>query len=61
MHIPLDGSRIRGSMLSVNIVDNMTELAAKKYLKLIIQSLNALDTEDFFGTEGWRKYLGFEE
>lgn len=48
-------------MLSVSIVDDMTELAAKKYLKLIIQSLNALDEEDFFGTEGWRTFLGFEE
>jgi hypothetical protein len=48
-------------MLSVSIVDDMTELAAKKYLKLIIQSLNVLDTEGFFGPEGWRKYLGFEE
>jgi hypothetical protein len=48
-------------MLSVSIVDDMTELAAKKYLKLIIQSLNALDTEDFFGPDGWRKYMRFEE
>jgi hypothetical protein len=48
-------------MLSVNLVDDMTVLAAKKYLKLIIQSLNALDEEDFFGTEGRRTFLGFEE
>jgi hypothetical protein len=47
-------------MLSISIVDDMTELAAKKYLKLIIQSLNELDCQDFFGTEGWRKYMGFE-
>ena len=52
MHISSDGSRIRSLMLSVSIVDDMTEFAAKKYLKLIIQSLNNLDCEDFFGTEG---------
>jgi len=48
-------------MLDANIVDDMTEIAAKKYLKSIIQSLDELDTEDFFGTEGWREYLGFGE
>ena len=47
-------------MLSVSIVDDLTEFAAKKYLKLIIQSLNALDDEEFFGACGWRKFMGFE-
>jgi hypothetical protein len=47
-------------MLSVSIVDDMTEFAVKKYLKLIIQSLNSLDDEEFFGPEGWRKFMGFE-
>jgi hypothetical protein len=47
-------------MLSVSIVDDMTEFAAKKYLKLIIQSLNTLDDEEFFGSCGWRIFMGFE-
>jgi len=48
-------------MLSVDIVDDMTEIAVKRYLKSIIRSLDKLDEKDFFGTEGWRNYLGFED
>lgn len=30
-------------------------------LEELIQKLDKLDTEDFFGTEGWRHYLEFED
>ena len=42
-------------------VEEMTEEQAKKILKRIIEQLDWLDEEDFFGTEGWRIYLGFGE
>ncbi len=41
-------------------VEDLTEESAKHYLQLIIDSLDKLDGEDFFGSEGWRHYLGFE-
>jgi hypothetical protein len=30
-------------------------------LERLIRELDELDGEDFFGTEGWRYYLGFED
>lgn len=42
-------------------VDEMTEEQAKKLLKELIRYMNELDREDFFGTEGWKHYLGFED
>ena len=38
-------------------VDKMTVKYLREYLKLLIRQLDDLDGEDFFGTEGWRKYL----
>ena len=48
-------------MLEYAIVDDMTEAAKARYLKRIIAKLDDLDAQDFFGTEGWRHYLGFED
>jgi len=42
-------------------VDDMTEQAAKDLLKRIIDKLDELSCEDFFGSEGWKHYLGFED
>lgn len=42
-------------------IDDMTEEQAKKVLKNIIESLDELDRDDFFGSEGWRHYLGMED
>ena len=42
-------------------IDDMTEQAAKDLLKKLIEKLNDLDGEDFFGSEGWKHYLGFED
>lgn len=41
-------------------VEEMTEEQAKKYLQIIINNLDELDGDDFFGTEGWRHMFGLE-
>lgn len=38
-------------------IDDMKPEALKKYLKKLITRLDELDEDDFFGTEGWRKFL----
>lgn len=49
-------------MAKFNIdVDKMSEDQAKDYLKKIIEALDDLDGEDFFGTEGWKHFMGFED
>lgn len=42
-------------------VEDLTEESAKKYLHTLIVKLDELDYEDFFGSEGWKHYLGFED
>lgn len=42
-------------------IEKMTEEQAKELLKQLIEKLDDLDTEDYFGTEGWRHLLGFED
>lgn len=42
-------------------VDDMTEEQAKKFLKEVIRKLDDLSTKDFFGTEGWKHFLGFTD
>ena len=44
----------------VNVSD-MTEEAAKDLLSKIISNLDEMDEDDFFGTEGWKQYMGFED
>lgn len=39
-------------------IDKMTEDQVKELLKELIEKL---DEDDFFGTEGWRHFLGFED
>ena len=34
-------------------IENMTEEQAKIWLGDLVEWLNDLDSEDFFGTEGW--------
>ncbi len=31
------------------------------FIEKIITKLDELDLDDFFGTEGWRHYFGFED
>ena len=42
-------------------IANLTEKAAKELLEKLVDKLNELDGEDFFGSEGWRHYLGLEK
>ena len=42
-------------------VDDMTEVAVRTYLKVLISSLDELDEDDFFGTEGWRRFVMGED
>lgn len=41
-------------------VEEMTEKQAKKYLELIINKLEELDEDDYFGTEGWEHFFGLD-
>jgi hypothetical protein len=47
-------------MVKAEDVEKLKAAAAKESLRVLIRALDELDLEDFFGTEGWRKYLGFE-
>jgi hypothetical protein len=42
-------------------IDKLTEEQAKEVLKNIIDQLDDLDTEDYFGTESWKHFFGFED
>ncbi len=42
-------------------VTDLTEAQAKQMLEDIIEKLDELDEEDYFGSEGWRHYFGFED
>lgn len=42
-------------------VDLLSEDGAKEYLKELLEKLDDLDEEDYFGAEGWRSYLNIED
>ena len=42
-------------------IKNLTEAAAKELLQKVIDKLDELDREDYFGSEGWKHYLGLED
>jgi hypothetical protein len=46
--------------LSIEI-KKMTEEQAKELLEKIVNKLDELDGEDFFGTEGWKHHFGLED
>ncbi len=47
--------------MKTNEVDKMTAKAAKEYLKELMERLDSLDCEDFFGSEGWRHFVMGED
>lgn len=47
--------------MTIGEIDLLSEEGAKDYLAKLISSLDDLDEEDFFSTEGWRHYLGLED
>lgn len=40
---------------------NISDETALEVLKRLTEKLSELDEQDYFGTEGWRKFLGFGE
>jgi len=42
-------------------ISEMTEQQSKSLLEKIVKKLDELDGEDFFGTEGWKHYMDFED
>jgi hypothetical protein len=53
---------MRKNKMKINVnIDKLTEQQAKEILKELIEKLDDMDTVDFFGTEGWRHMLGFED
>lgn len=41
-------------------IEKMTEEQAKEWLEKLVNKLNELDNDDFFGTEGWQHFFGLE-
>ena len=39
----------------------LSEQGAKEYLEKLINALDDIEKDDFFGTEGWRKYIMGED
>ncbi len=42
-------------------VELLSEEGAKIYLTRLIERLDNLDADDFFGSEGWRRYVMGED
>ena len=47
-------------MVKLEDVDKLSEEGAKEMLAELIAALDDVDEDDFFGTEGWRHFLGFD-
>jgi len=47
--------------MSPREVDLLSEDGAKDLLRELIEKLDELDEEDYFGSEGWRHRLGLED
>ncbi len=41
-------------------IDLLSEEGAKEMLRTLMEQLDELDEDDFFGTEGWRHRFGME-
>lgn len=39
----------------------LTEEAVRELLQQIVDRLDELDNDDFFGTEGWKHFFGVED
>jgi hypothetical protein len=42
-------------------VEDLTAKQAKEQLAALIEALDELGNDDYFGTEGWRHFMGFED
>lgn len=43
--------------MKIKDIDKLTNEAVREYLKELMEKLDDLDEDDFFGTEGWRHYI----
>ncbi len=48
-------------MSNEKYVTELREIAAREMLIEIMNKLDELDEDDFFGTEGWHHTFGFDE
>lgn len=53
--------KLKAQYMDKKYIDKLSEEGAKKLLLEIIEKLDELDEEDFFGTEGWRFRLNLED
>lgn len=59
-HIIMVQGVITGALKMGDVGDkNTSEETTLEVLKGLTLKLNELDEQDYFGTEGWRKFLGF--
>lgn len=42
-------------------IDDLTESQMRDMLSQIVDKLDELDEDDYFGTEGWRHFFGIED
>jgi len=42
-----------------DVVDQLTTMQTYILLEDLMNKLDELDLDDFFGTEGWRKFVGY--
>lgn len=47
--------------MKIGDIKDLTERAAKRRLEELITFLDEKDQDDFFGTEGWRHDIGWED
>ena len=43
------------------LIEELTEEQAKKLLQRLIDELDELDEEDYFGSNGWKYFFGFND
>lgn len=41
-------------------IKKMSDEAVREILESLIEQMDELDQDDFFGSEGWEHYFGFE-
>jgi hypothetical protein len=42
-------------------ISKLTNQAVREMLQTIVDKLDELDGEDYFGTEGWKHFFGLED
>jgi hypothetical protein len=42
-------------------IDKLTNKAVRDLLQILVDKMDELDLEDYFGTEGWKHFFGVED